>query len=152
LRRLILEPSYRCCGVLGGACAHRSDPGLVGHYIQLETKNKSPWPKNAAVAQPNTSQFHAILGCRTEATPASTMAASGARSTLPSAKSMIGPMAGRSLISSDEKRIDRKANQIIAQRARQDIDAFRSDDLFIASDEAGAGSLWEECSYLVDAR
>jgi len=65
---------------------------------------------------------------------------------------MIGPMAGRSLISSDEKRIDRKANQIIAQSARQDIDAFRSDDLFIASDEAGAGSLWEECSYLVDAR
>jgi hypothetical protein len=96
-------------------------------YNQLLMVNKAHSPSRTARAHPRISQLMAARGRRTSAISAMPVATIGARTTLASAASMIGPMPGIIRMSNDEKRINRKKTHIAAQIARQKIDAVRSE-------------------------
>ena len=58
-----------------------------------------------------------------DAAPASAAAPIGARKTTPSAVSMMIPIPGMLLMSTGDRRIARNRSQIVAQTARQAVDA-----------------------------
>lgn len=114
------------------------------HHNHRVMRNRSAWPKKAAIAHPSVSQFSGTRGCRIKATPARPMATIGANRAIPSEASMIIPRPGIILMSNDEKRIDRNISQTAAQIARQTIDAVRNEALSTLMPNGAAGSVFAD--------